>query len=74
MRPLAVVSTLVTCTRASWPTAVTCALDDDHRAVVEVADRLAGLLARLGQQHGHLVAGDDRRTHREGERVQVEDP
>ena len=49
-------------------------LDDDHRAVVEVADRLAGLLAGLGQQHGDLVAGDDRRAQREGEGVQVHDP
>ncbi len=50
-RPLAVVSTLVTRTATSLPTAAAGALDDDHRAVVEVADGLAGLLAGLEQQH-----------------------
>ena len=74
IRPLAVVSTLVTRTARLLADAVAGPLDDDHRAVVEVADRLAGLLARLGQQDGDLVARDDRRAQREGERVQVHDP
>ena len=38
--------------------AVLATFDDDHRAVVEVADRLAGLLARLEQVQVDLVAED----------------
>src|SRR5436305_5918365 len=37
-------------------------VDDDHRAVVEVADTLTGLAARLDQLHGDVLAGDDRRA------------
>ncbi len=51
--------------------AVAGVLGDDHRAVVEVADRLAVLLARLEQVQVDLVAGDDRRPQREREGVQV---
>src|SRR5712691_4772226 len=38
-------------------------LDDDHRAVLEIADRLRGLLALLDNAHRDLLAGKDDRTY-----------
>ena len=49
------------------------ALDDDHRAVVEEADALAGLLALLDDPDPQLLAGQDGRLHRVGQRVDVHD-
>ena len=48
-------------------------LDDDHAAVVEVADGLAGLLAGLEQQDDDVVTGRDGRAQGQREGVQVED-
>ena len=50
------------------------ALDHDHRAVVEEADALAGLLALLDDPHPELLARQDRRLDRVRERVDVHDP
>src|SRR3954471_21427973 len=40
---------------------VACALDDDHRAVVQVADALLGLLALADHLHPEGLAGQHRR-------------
>ena len=49
------------------------ALDDDHRAVVQVADALAGLLALGDDLDPQRVAGQQRRLQRVGQRVDVQD-
>ena len=48
-------------------------LGDDHRAVVEVADPLARLLAALDQLDGQALARQDDRLHRVGQVVEVDD-
>ena len=61
-RPAFVGTTDVTCSITSGPpTRSLAAVHDDHRAVVEVADALAGLLAFARQRDAHEVAGHDRR-------------
>src|SRR5439155_22754311 len=48
------------------------ALDHRPRPVVEVADALAGILARLDHPHAQVLAGEQGRLHRVGQRVHVE--
>ena len=50
------------------------ALDDDHRAVVEERDALAGLLALLDDLDPERFAGQERRLDRVRELVEVDDP
>ena len=50
------------------------ALDHDHRAVVQEADALSGLLALLDDPDPQLLAGQDRRLHGVRERVDVHHP
>ena len=73
MRPATVWSTRVTVTSTSVSIALAAALDHDHRAVVEIADALAGVLARLDHAHPEVLAGEQRGLHRVGQRVHVED-
>ncbi len=47
-------------------------LDDDHRAVLEIADRLGGLLTLLDHAHRDLLARQDDRTNGFREIVHVE--
>jgi hypothetical protein len=47
-------------------------LGDDHGPVLEVADRLSGLLARLDEADGERLARDERGLERVGELVDVE--
>ena len=50
------------------------ALDHDHRAVIEEADALPGLLALLDHPDPQLLAGEYRWLHGIGQRVDVHDP
>src|SRR2546423_1237086 len=47
-------------------------LDDDHRAILEVPDRLRGFLPFLDDTNGDLLARQDHRTDRLGKIVHVE--
>ena len=74
IRPATVWSTRVTLIGTSLSMKRHAALDHDHRAVVQVADALAGLLALLDDLDAHLLAGVDDRLHRVGQLVDVQDP
>src|SRR6266550_7075923 len=56
--------------RADVPSAV---LDDDHRAVLQVADSLGMLLSFLDDPNGDLLTGQHDRTHSLREVIHVQD-
>ena len=74
IRPATVWRTRVTVTSSSRVDVAGAALDHDHRAVVEEADALAGLLALLDDPDPQLLAGQDRGLHGVGQRVDVHHP
>ena len=74
MRPATVCSTRVTADLELAVQEPRAALDDDHRAVVEEADSLPDLLALLDDADPEVLAGQDGRLHRVGERVHVQHP
>ena len=73
IRPAGVCSTLVTVIATSWPIALPALLDHDHRAVFQVADALADLVARLDDLHLQHLAGQGHRLQGVGQFVQVDD-
>ena len=73
IRPAGVCSTLVTVIATSWPMLRPALLDHDHRAVVQVADALADLVARLDQPDRHGLAGQGHRLQGVGQLVEVDD-
>src|SRR5450759_4660089 len=48
-------------------------LDDHHRAIVQAADALTGLLALTRHHNHYLLTGDRHRTHRVSQLVEVQD-
>ena len=72
MRPALVCSTLVTAIFTLAIHVLAAALDDDHRAVVQVAHALARLLARLDDPHFDRLAGQEHRLQGVGQVVEVD--
>ena len=71
IRPVVVWITLRTRTVTCEPIALGRVLDHDHRAVVEVPDRLTVIAALAHESHLRLVAGADRRAEARRERVDL---
>ena len=72
MRPATVWRTRVTVTSTLAVDRLRAALDHDHRAVVEIADALARILARLDDPDPQVLARQERGLHGVCQRVDVQ--